>query len=83
MTFEDINIEEWVECRELSYKPIHFVKSQTPLTDKSKLWIKETLKGRYCIIKSDDSDYTFLFSDKEVPCFEDPKEAVFYELTWS
>jgi len=62
--------------RQLNYCPQHFVKCNAQLTENSHLWIKETLNGRYYI-----GEYN-LFFDPNV-YFEDPQEAIFYELTWS
>jgi len=83
ITIEDINVEEWMDYRLLDYKPLHFVTARTPVTDEAKLWIREKLKGRYCFLATDDSTFNILSSIIEVVSFEDPKDAVFYELTWS
>lgn len=69
-----INIETWLTDRELSYCPKHFVKANTPLFDKSKIWILERLHGRF-YIQNDHLSF--------IPFFEDPEEAMLYELTWS
>lgn len=75
-TIDDINLYTWFSNRELEYVPEHFVLSSTPLTPEAKEWIKEKLVGRFAI-KGD------IFANlKRTPAFEDPKEAVFYELTW-
>jgi hypothetical protein len=64
--------------RELSFCPTHFIKCNAPLTTDAKLWVYETLKGRF-YIKDDD---TFLDFDPKI-YLEDPQEATLYELTWS
>jgi hypothetical protein len=61
--------------RELDFAPNHFVISNTKLTTDSKIWILEKLTGRFAIV----GDVVF---SSLVPAFEDPKEALFYELTW-
>jgi hypothetical protein len=85
----DIEIlpSNWYANRELTYTPKHFVISSTPLTPESKIWILNKLSGRFSVVKLvEETDDTFLsiFSESNVrPAFEDPKELVFYELTWS
>lgn len=76
----NINLYTWFSERELKYCPLHFVPSQTPITQESKLWIFESLKGRFFISNGTKND---LFSFDEYPYFEDPQEAVMYELKWS
>ena len=72
----NINLNTWFMERELSFCPKHFVKCHTPITTESKLWVYETLKGRFYI------NHNELFFDSNVH-FEDPQEATLYELTWS
>lgn len=77
-TIEDINLHTWFMDRELSWKPDHFVDCNTSLNDEAKVWVLEKLRGRFAITHS-------VFSSGGGPyqiAFEDPKEAVFYELTW-
>ena len=76
-TLEDINLYTWFSDRELSFVPEHFVRSNTPITSESKEWILEKLTGRFTILNAPGA-----FLSNMVPSFEDPKEAVFYELTW-
>ena len=75
-TIDDINLYTWFIDRELDFVPSHFVKSNTRLTDESKMWILEKLSGRFTILGHDG------FYGSLVPAFEDPKEALFYELKW-
>jgi hypothetical protein len=75
-TIEDINLHTWFMDRELEFVPSHFVTSNTKLTDDSKIWILEKLTGRFAITSSEG------FFGSMTPAFEDPKEALFYELTW-
>lgn len=80
-----INIDTWNNKRELSFCPKHFVKATTPLTMNSKLWVLEKLHGRFYLETSDKIRFfgaPTLFED-QVIYFEDPREAVFYELAWS
>lgn len=80
-----IQIEQILENRFLEFKPIHFVETNTPLDNKSLEWIVTKLKGRYCTYyknKTEDS-FTYRFDTTLYPAFEDPAEAVLYELRWS
>ncbi len=73
-TIEDINLIQWFTERELDFIPDHFVKTSTPINNESMSWILEKLRGRFAV-----STQSFM---EICPAFEDPKEAVFYELTW-
>lgn len=78
-TIENINLETWFTERELSVNPKHFTKTSTSLTPEAKVWILERLHGRF----STHTERTGIwFAVSDYPTFEDPKEAVFYELTW-
>lgn len=77
----------WFSEREvINQTPKHFVKVNTPISTESKSWILNNLKGRFAIVHSDlFKDDTFdivVASLYGYPAFEDPKEAVLYELTW-
>jgi hypothetical protein len=77
-----VNPAKWFGTRELTNVPPHFVQANTPLNEKAKLWVVSKLQGRYAIASiSDDNDviplpYEYIF-------FEDPSEAMIYELRWS
>lgn len=73
----EINLISWYSKRELDFCPKHFIKANTPLTLKSKDWIKDHLVGRFFI---KEYDYNVF---EHYPYFEDPQEAILYELTWS
>jgi hypothetical protein len=75
-TIDDINLHTWFMDRELDFVPAHFTVSSTILTDEAKRWILETLTGRFTITGNDG------FFGRTFPAFEDPKEALFYELKW-
>ena len=72
-TIDDINLYTWFTNRELSLTPSHFVSSRAPMTSESKEWVLEKLTGRFSISMG---GLGFVIS------FEDPKEAMIYELTW-
>ena len=78
-TIENINLETWFTERELPVNPKHFTKTSTPLTPEAKAWILERLHGRFSKYTKNVSGMAF---SEGCPTFEDPKEAVFYELTW-
>ena len=75
-TIDDINLHTWFMERELDFVPSHFVVARTALTDDAKLWILEKLTGRFSMTGREG------FFGSLAPAFEDPKEALFYELTW-
>lgn len=80
-----INLMTWFSNRELDYCPKHFIQVNTPIDDERHHWILENLKGRYHIAyKKDSTNNEFLLLlDDMYPCFEDPQEAVMYELKFS
>jgi len=84
MTEFQIDPTSWFSERELKYTPKHFIVSNTPLTNERKIWILNKLKGRFSVTFTEDAMDDFLiFHSMGNPAFEDPKEAIFYELTWS
>lgn len=76
-TIEDINLYTWFSDRELPFAPEHFVKTNTPASSEAKSWIFEKLQGRFTFMTAERAGF-----GEFCPAFEDPKEAVFYELTW-
>jgi hypothetical protein len=75
-TIDDINLHHWFMDRELDFVPAHFTVSNTAIRPESRLWILEKLTGRFAMQNGAG------FSSAIHPAFEDPKEAVFYELAW-
>ena len=84
MTEYQIDPTTWFSERELKYTPKHFVVTRANLTNESKLWILNNLKGRFTIVNEseDDEEWLQVFSFGH-PAFEDPKEALIYELRWT
>lgn len=81
----NINLITWFSERQVDFCPKHFVQVNTPIDNEKHLWILENLKGRYHIAHkntNERNDLLFLFEDM-YPCFEDPQEAVMYELKFS
>lgn len=77
----NINLHTWFSDRELEFCPKHFIKCNAPLTDEAKFWVYENLTGRFYI---ENLSLLSLFSEAdELIHFEDPQEAVMFELRWS
>lgn len=76
-TIDDLNLSQWFIDRELDFTPAHFTVAKTPITDGARAWILEKLVGRFSMTGGNG------FAIKQYPAFEDPKEAVFYELAWA
>lgn len=76
-----INIDTWNKAREVSFCPKHFTPTNTPLTEEAKLWVLERLHGRYYVGLN--TFRSSIFENIATIYFEDPQEAVLYELTWS
>jgi len=81
----NINLSTWYSERELDFCPKHFVRTTTPLNEDRTKWILENLKGRFYVThgRNNDDEGLLFFIDDSFPCFEDPQEAVLYELTFS
>ena len=76
----------WFSERELQYTPAHFVVTKNPLNGESRQWILDKLSGRFSVVYESrtNDDLDFLLSIPHgYPAFEDPKEAIMYELRWS
>lgn len=76
------NPQVWFGDRELKHVPPHFVKAPTPLTTESTQWIYSRLVGRYALSSYLDTN-SFIFESGMYVFFEDPSEAMLYELRWS
>lgn len=77
-----VNPAKWFGTRELTTPPPHFVRAPTSLTAKSKVWVISKLSGRYSIVEFEDESGFILMGNESV-FFEDPAEAMIYELRWS
>jgi hypothetical protein len=74
----------WFANRKINFEPPHYIRAKTPINKESNQWIIEKLRGRYCYVNSTDLSWDQItVRDNKIPSFEDPAEAVFYELTWS
>ena len=73
----------WFSERELTYTPKHFVVTTHPCTEESKQWVLYKLSGRFSITYPSVSNTIYELITPSCIAFEDPQEAVFYELKWS
>lgn len=73
----------WFSERELTYTPKHFIVTTHPCTEESKQWVLDKLSGRFSITYPSVSNTIFELITPSCIAFEDPQEAVFYELKWS
>jgi hypothetical protein len=85
MKFKDINLDTWYKNRLLtSQVPKHFTLARTKATKDNMHWVLEKLHGRFAMVANvSDNDADFLSYYQKTFAFEDPKEAVQFELTWS
>ena len=93
MTEYKIDPITWYSERQLSFTPAHFTISITPLSAESETWVFNKLSGRFSIV----NDLGPTLEDEITPskisilefmiqsyiAFEDPNEAILYELMWS
>lgn len=80
----EFNPQLWFGERELKFMPPHFVKCYTPITPEGLTWVKTKLSGRYCLVDTTNvGTHTFVFDNTFNIAFEDPSDAVMYELRWS
>jgi hypothetical protein len=73
----------WFSDRELHYTPKHFVVTSHPCTSESKQWVLDKLSGRFSVTYPVVSSNIIELVTHSCIAFEDPQEAVFYELKWS
>ena len=80
---EYIDPRIWFCERELLYPPKHFVTTKAKLTEESKQWVLDTLCGRFAVTQNNDNMFDDMFDSIGIVSFEDPREAMIYELKWS
>lgn len=85
MKFEDINLDTWFNNRMLTDQiPAHFTLVKTRANKENMQWVLERLHGRFAVVSNTNTDSEdFLSYYQKTFAFEDPKEAVQFELTWS
>lgn len=84
----DIDPLVWFGEREVTPTPKHFIRTTTTITNESMMWIITKLKGRYSVDVYQDissiSGIGLVGNDfSKYPYFEDPAEAMIYELRWA
>lgn len=82
----NVNPLLWFGERELNHIPPHFIKANTLLTDDSLFWVMTKCHGRYAISDIQEDEFTDILSIFTLTrniYFEDPTEAMMYELRWS
>jgi len=82
MTDYEIDPIVWFSNRQVDYPPPHFVTATTVLTEDSKQWVLNKLRGRFAITLNTGDFFTMIDTLGNIS-FEDPSEATLYELRWS
>jgi hypothetical protein len=83
MTEYKIDPYIWFGKRQVDFCPKHFISASTPLTIDSKQWVLDKLSGRFSVTYPIVSSSLIELMTPSCIAFEDPQEAVFYELKWS
>jgi hypothetical protein len=73
----------WFRNRELKHTPKHFTVTKHEFTAESKQWVLDKFSGRFSIVHIHEDDSLFSMLSEGYLAFEDPQEALFYELKWS
>jgi hypothetical protein len=71
----------WFGKRQVSPLPRHFVKTSVPSNTDIHTWVITNLKGRFSLVSS--SGITTLNDWGSYYFFENPAEAMLFELRWS
>jgi len=81
----DISPLVWFGKRQVNPIPKHFVRATTPGTEGAYEWVQCKLTGRFGIMTGADIDDGLVLSTglTEIFYFEDPADAMMYELRWS
>ena len=85
MKIENINLDTWHYNRFLKDQiPNHFTMTRTLATTENLEWVLERMRGRFSLAQNVNNDsMDFMSYYQKTFAFEDPKEAVQFELTWS
>lgn len=78
-TITDINLFTWFSEREMNFAPPHFVYAAGKISPETKQWVLEKLSGRFHV----PTTFFPITKAKGSIAFEDPAEALFYELKWA
>lgn len=85
MTSAQLNPFTWHSTRELRFTPSHFVVVSKIITSESFQWILEKQTGRFSLIECPNysMEHDLLEYYGYFPGFEDPAEAIHFQLVWS
>jgi len=85
MNIDNINVDTWYQNRLIKdHIPNHFTMTRTIVTSDNLEWVLEKLHGRFSLAQNVNNDeMDFMSYYQKSFAFEDPKEAVQFELTWS
>jgi|TARA_B110000238_G_C15819576_1_gene307967 hypothetical protein len=86
MKIDNINLDTWYKNRFLKDQiPNHFTITRTKQSAENFNWVLEKLHGRFALVQnnSNNNEMDFMSYYQKTYAFEDPKEAVQFELTWS
>ena len=73
----------WFSKREVDHIPRHFTKTNTPHSNEAYHWVITNLRGRYGIANCEVRNGSKFMEWVNYFYFEDPAEAMMYELRWS
>jgi folate-dependent tRNA-U54 methylase TrmFO/GidA len=79
----DIDPLVWFGTRELKVIPKHFIRATTPATSESIMWVITKLTGRYSVGSYETIAMVLGANLNQYIFFEDPAEAMIYELRWA
>lgn len=79
-----INPVKWFGKREIDHIPPHFIKCSTPITSSEmQVWVLTKLSGRHTTSIGSTEMGAFVSTNDAFIYFEDPSEAMLYELRWA
>lgn len=80
----NLNPLDILNCRELKTIPPHFAKAKLGDLDffdrNVPLWIKNKLKGRFCVVRQPALDSNGVLKTATIVAFEDQKELTYFML---
>jgi len=66
----------------VNYVPAHFVIATPSATEENLLWVYKSTKGRFAFVAHALPLMDVYIYDTDSYAFEDPQEAILYELRW-
>lgn len=79
---DELDPRLWFCEREIEYPPRHFTQASTRVTLESKQWVLDKLRGRFAVTQNT-NDFLENLGTLGIISFEDPSEAMIFELKWS